>query len=376
MTRSLEEHLFGAGPKRILALDGGGIRGIISLRILARIEEIVGEPLSEYFDLIGGTSTGAIIAAGLAHGWPVQKISDLYDRLGASIFRASHFRLGLLRAKFPAEPIREALKEAFEDHRLGGPELKTGLAIVAKRLDTGSTWVLHNNPRGKYFGAREGSKAVPNSRFLLRNIVRASTAAPSYFEPERIRVSEDVEGAFVDGGVSPHNNPSLQLLLLACLKGHGLQWELGENKLLIVSVGTGAWEARHDPEKLLRQKAAVNAVQSLLSMMEDASALNELLLQWLSNSPTAKLIDREVGTLENDNFGNRGPWLSYLRYNATIELGWLKRYLPEEDFLEEDVKPLQQMDRNDQMEMLAKIGKAAAASVLPEHFPAAFAVGR
>ena len=374
MAKSLADHLFGAGPKRILALDGGGIRGVISLGILERIESIVGTPLSDYFDLIGGTSTGAIIAAGLAHGWPVRKIGELYDRLGADIFRRSTFRLGLLRPKFPAEPLRRALEDAFEDHRLGGPELRTGLAVIAKRLDSGSPWVLHNNPEGKYFNAREGSSAVPNSRYLISDIVRASTAAPSYFEPERIRVSADVEGAFVDGGVSPHNNPSLQLVLLACLEGYKLKWELGRDKLLIASVGTGSWDARHDPTKLLEQNAAANAVQSLLSMMNDAAALNELMLQWLSNSPTARRIDSEVGALESDVFGKHDPWLSYLRYDAPIELDWLKRHLPEESFTEKDVERLREMDRPDSMALLAKIGKAAADDVKPEHFPAAFAV--
>jgi patatin-like phospholipase/acyl hydrolase len=374
MAKTLEDHLFGDGPKRILALDGGGIRGIISLRILERIENIVGEPISDYFDLIGGTSTGAIIAAGLAHGWSVKKISKLYGRLGGSIFRGSVFRLGLLRAKFSAEPLRQALEEAFEDHRLGGPDLKTGLAIVAKRLDTSSPWVLHNNPKGRYFGPRQGSNSVPNSRYLIRDIVRASTAAPSYFEPEKVRVSADIDGAFVDGGVSPHNNPSLQLLLLACLKGYNLRWELGEEKLLIVSVGTGGWEAKHDPEKLLKQSATANALQSLLSMMDDASALNELLLQWLSNSPTARRIDREVGNLEADVFGNRDPWLTYLRYDAPIEPEWLKRYLPEENLTERDVERLRKMDRPDSMKLLAKIGEAAAETVKPEHFPSAFTV--
>jgi patatin-like phospholipase/acyl hydrolase len=83
--------------------------------------------------------------------------------------------------------------------------------IVTKRLDTGSPWPLHNNPDGKYYNQRPGGTGIPNKNFLLWQIVRASTAAPTYFEPELIDVASDVDarlvkGAFVDGGVSPHGN--------------------------------------------------------------------------------------------------------------------------------------------------------------------------
>jgi patatin-like phospholipase/acyl hydrolase len=89
-------------------------------------------------------------------------------------------------------------------------------------------WPLHINPKGRYFNERPKSAAIANRHFLLWQIVRASTAAPHYFEPERLQVAIDdqgryVDGAFVDGGVSPFNNPSLQLLMLATLEGYKLQ---------------------------------------------------------------------------------------------------------------------------------------------------------
>ncbi len=376
---TLEDHLFGSGPKRILSLDGGGIRGIISLRILERIEQVVGSPLSDYFDLIGGTSTGAIIATGLAHGWPVQRLIDLYDELGSHVFKGSFFRRGVLRAKFATRPLRQALEHQFQNARLGGEELVTGLAIVAKRLDTESPWVLMNNPLGKYFGPRANSDSIPNGRYLLRDVVRASTAAPSFFAPEKLRVSADVVGAFVDGGVSPHNNPALQLLMLACLEGYRLQWGLGKDRLFIVAVGTGSWQARHDVDSLVKANPARNAVTSLLSMMSDASALTETILQWLSDSPLPKKIDSELGTLENDLFG-RDPrhdeaWLSYVRYEAPIELTWLQQQLPEAEFDAARVENLRKMDRPQNLEVLSNIGKAAAAAVSGDHFPSAFVPG-
>jgi len=142
-SKDRDAHLFGPGPKRILALDGGGIRGLLTVQLLKRLEALVrtrtgndDTVLADYFDLIGGTSTGAIIASALALGWPVERVEALYRELGNSIFESSFFRKGLLRPKFSAEPVKKALQREYGNIRLGGPELRTGLAVVAKRLDT------------------------------------------------------------------------------------------------------------------------------------------------------------------------------------------------------------------------------------------------
>ena len=265
--RTRDEHLFGPGPKRILALDGGGIRGIFTVQILKRMEDLlrarqpaaerVNFRLCDYFDLIGGTSTGAIIAACLAVGRSVDEIEALYKKLGASIFEPTLFRKGFMRAKFSDKPLREALEQEFAGATLGSAALHTGLGIVTKRLDTGSAWIVHNNPRGQYFAPAAGSDALANRDYLLAQVVRASAAAPHYFDGEEIEIAVGANGKtqtgnFVDGGVSPHNNPSLQLLLLATLDGHRLNWASGADKLLLVSLGTGRTEIkpRPDPEGL------------------------------------------------------------------------------------------------------------------------------
>jgi len=376
MSRTLEEHLFGPGPKRILALDGGGIRGILTIQILARIEKMLrernGDPdarLSDYFDLIGGTSTGAIIAAGLALGWPTERVDALYRELGNSIFESSYLRWGLLRAKFSSKPLQEALKREFGDLTLGSRELKTGLAIVAKRLDTGSPWVVHNNPKGKYYEPRAGGTSTANKDFLLRKIVRASTAAPHYFEPEEIEISRDTRGAFVDGGISPHNNPALQLLMLATLGGHELNWRWGADRLMLVSVGTGSVELKLQPQDVMKMKALELAARSLASLMNDASNLNETLLQWFSRCPTSREIDREMGNLDADLLGGGKPLLTYLRYDAWLERDWLRDRLGME-LSEEELESLAEMDKPENMARLIEIGRETGVRLVrPEHFP-------
>lgn len=380
MSKDLNDHLFGPGPKRILALDGGGIRGILTLQMLAKIERILRQRmddpdlvLSDYFDLIGGTSTGAIIASALSLGWQVSRINALYLEFGHDIFRSSMFRKGLFRPKFSAKAVREGLEREYGDICLGGPEVKTGLGIVLKRLDTGSPWIVHNNPRGVFYNRQDGSTSTPNRDYLLRQVVRASAAAPTYFEPELIAVTSDLQGAFVDGGISPHNNPSLQLLMLATIKAHGLGWPLGPDRLQIVSLGTGTQTAGLSQDRIMDMPAAELGVRGLSSLMDDAAALNEQLLQWMSDSPTARIIDSEVGDLGQDVFGGGPPLLSYLRYNVEFDSDWLKTHIGV-DYTQAQLDSISQMDKPENMGDLTDIGTAAGVLIKDDHFDPTFDV--
>ncbi len=195
---TLDQHFNAPGPKRILALDGGGIRGAFTLGYLQRIEDILrkqhgNDPnfrLCDYFDLIGGTSTGAIIAACLAVGNDVATIKKMYMDLGGKIFGRKYNLLNpfqiadRLKAGYDSKPMKEELKRFFGDITLGSDKIKTGLCIVAKRADRNSVWPLLNHPKGKYYNSKDGT----NNAIPLWQAVRASTAAPSYFIPEIIDV--------------------------------------------------------------------------------------------------------------------------------------------------------------------------------------------
>jgi hypothetical protein len=179
------------------------------------------------------------------------------------------------------------------------------------------------------------------------------------------------EGAiFVDGGVSMHNNPSLQLLFVATLDGYALRWPMGEDKLLLCSVGTGSFLKVKPREKLQRYTNLEWVGLLFQHMMYDASELLQTVLQLLSNSPTARQIDRQIGTLANDGIGPT-PQIAYLRYDIDLE----KKALAELglDYEETRVEALSQMSDVRNLEELDRIGqKAAAAQVKPEHFPPAF----
>jgi uncharacterized protein len=362
-----DEHLSNVDtPKRILALDGGGLRGILSLALLQKIENILKERLgnnedfrlSHYFDLIAGTSTGAIIAAILAMGWTIEEIREKYMTLGTSVFEKSFLRKGLFRAKYDKDKLDKELKDVFgRDTVLGGPELQTGLLIMTKRLDTGSPWPISNNPKGKYFASRPGG-TIGNGEYPLWQVVRSSTAAPAYFDPETITIKKighkPVVGLFVDGGVSPYNNPAFQAFMYATMDGYGIKWPVGADNLLLVSVGTGA----ADPDVKKSSFTAGHAINALLSLMNDCASLQETILQWLSSSPTACEIDREVGNLGKDLLAGK-PLLTYLRYNVDLREESVKK-LDQNLIDSEMIESLSAMDAPENMKILHSLGVLAA----------------
>ena len=380
-----DDHLFSAGPKRILCLDGGGIRGIFSLGVLERIEALLrerhgGDPgfrLCYYFDLIAGTSTGSIIAAALAVGMSVAEIKNLYQRLGSQVFQKSWFRQGLTQARYDKAALEANLREVFgaasfdQDLTLGDPRIRTGLLVVTKRLDTGSVWPLGNNPADRYFKLRPGSSTIANSEYPLWQVVRASSAAPTFFDPEDIVIQATADGRttsglFVDGGVSPYNNPSLQAFLYATLNGHGLKWAKGADKLLLVSVGTGRPQPGADSSGL----PVDVALKSLKGLMDDCGTLVETMMQLISASPTAVKIDRVIGDLSADLLGVE-PQLSYLRYDVKLTQEALLPLIP--DLGDQELEQLCKMDNPAMMNLLLQLGQAVGAtSVQAAHFPASF----
>ena len=367
-------------PKRILALDGGGLRGILTLGMLQHIEDILRERhqasddfrLCHYFDIIAGTSTGSIIAAALALGWTVQEIREHYFELGVNIFKRRFWRRGILWSKYVKNSLATELKSLFgEQTLLGGDELKTGLLIVTKRLDSGSPWPISNNPYGKYYDDRE-SGSIGNRYYPLWQVVRASTAAPTYFDPEYFTIVDrpgfkPVAGQFVDGGVSPFNNPALQALMYATLDGYRLRWKTGENRLLLVSLGTGM----ADPTVEEAFTAAGHGINALNALMHDCASLQETLLQWMSASETARHIDSELGSLGNDLIGAESQ-MTYLRYDVDLSQKGVQALDPALVDLEL-IHTLKEMDIPANMHTLHRLGTLAAQrDMRPDMFPGVF----
>ena len=227
--------------KKLLALDGGGIRGVITLEILAAIENIVRAKLgpdavlSDYFDYVAGTSTGAIIAACLSIGMSVADVRQFYLASGPEMFSKASV-LKRFRYKFDQDPLAGQLQKVFgAATTLGSDHLKTLLMMVMRNATTDSPWPLCNNPHARY---NDPARKDCNLNLPLWQLVRASTAAPTYFPPEVVQVGDQVF-LFVDGGVTMYNNPAFQLFLMATVQPYNLRWPVGVDRMLLVSVGTG-----------------------------------------------------------------------------------------------------------------------------------------
>ncbi|HWN43272.1 MAG TPA: patatin-like phospholipase family protein [Thermoanaerobaculia bacterium] len=238
-------------PRRLLALDGGGIRGVLTLEVLAELERQLREKtgggpdfrLSDYFDYVAGTSTGAIIAAGLALGFPVQKLLDFYQKSGKAMFKKPWLWKRLWYS-YESKPLLRTLKRTFsvdgQDTTLGSGNLRCLLLVVLRNVTTDSPWPLSSNPFATY---NRLERKDSNLRVPLYKLVRASTAAPVFFSPQTISFEEGNAKKtfkFEDGGMTPYNNPAFLLYRMATEEPYKLSWEKGEKKLLLVSVGTGA----------------------------------------------------------------------------------------------------------------------------------------
>ena len=373
---SYRDRINSPGPKKLLALDGGGIRGVITLELLARLEAMLAEQLGagdefvlgDYFDYIGGTSTGAVIAAVLAKGLRVRQLMDLYvtrceDMFDhASLRRRYHYRYDSLR-------LRELLQGILgRDTTLGSEELKTLLLIVVRNATTDSPWPLTNNPDALF---NDPSRADNNLAIPLWQLVRASTAAPTYFPPEVVSLGER-DFVFVDGALTMYNNPAFQLFLMATLDAYRLGWPATESDLLLVSVGTGMCPKADDYLRPGAMNLLFNANSVPAALMQAALNEQDLLCRVFGRCRHGAPIDMEVGDLMHGQGLLAKRFFTYVRYNAELSRRGL------DDLGLHDVIP-EQVQRLDSVQYVAdlrRVGQAAASDVAVEHFTGFLEAGR
>lgn len=362
-----------AGQRKLLACDGGGIRGIISIEILAQIEAILrkkcGNPklvLSDYFDYIAGTSTGAIIATLVALGFDTAKIRDFYIKSGAEMFEPTAL-WNRLTTKFDADNLSKMLKDIIgEGETLGADKLKTLLMIVLRNATTDSPWPLSNNPAAKY-NLRKTPAQKTNLDLPLWQLVRASTAAPTYFPPELIEIDEDdkkLQFVFVDGGITMYNDPAFQLFLMATVEPYKLCWETGHDKMLVVSVGTGASADASSKLSPKQMNLLYNASHLPSALMSAALHEQDFLCRVFGDCRVGGLIDREIGCMIGQGIPGVSKLFTYLRYNADLS----REGLDELGLADVEPEHVQQMDSVEHIAEMQRVGKAVAESVAPKHF--------
>ena len=206
--------------EKILSIDGGGVRGLIAANVLVEVEEQVG-PINEYFDLITGTSTGAILAGLLAIGVSAKEAKELYEEKSDDIFDRrfrSRFGLSSLNYKYNNTNLVEILKDFFGDKKLSDFPVKT----VINSFD-----INHMQPA--LFKSYKSNGDIPAWKAIL-----SSTAAPTYFAPV-----DHEDKCLIDGGVL-YNNPSLIALIES--------QKIFDDEIKLLSIGTSDQHTFYEKE--------------------------------------------------------------------------------------------------------------------------------
>ena len=359
-----------AKTRKLLALDGGGIRGLITIEVLARLEQELrgdrGEKfvLADAFDYVAGTSTGAVLATCVSLGMEVDEIRAFYLDSGPAMFSKAKLR-ELANSKYGAGKLIGQLRDVLGEETLGSKKLRTLLMMVMRNASTDSPWPISSNPRAHYNDRKritEGKSC--NLDIPLWQLVRASTAAPTYFPPELIDAGAGKPFVMVDGGVTTYNNPAFLLFLMATMEPYRLCWPTGVESMMLVSIGTGT-NPRANADLSPRQMNLLFNATSIPSALMFA-ALNEqdMLCRVFGECRHGAQLDREIGAL----IGAKGPadpkLFAYVRYNAELTPEWLA----EEGLGDIRAKDVQRMDSTAHMKQLTRVGERVGEQVDAAHF--------
>ena len=218
--------------RRILVLDGGGIKGAFTAAFLAELEKGLKEPLHRYFDLIVGTSTGGIIALGLGLGIPACTIFDMYQKEGKKIFPyrknaaincirriCLYIKTALFNPSYPSEPLEQAIEKVLGDKTLGDSQNR--LVIPAWHMESNDVYI-YKTAHHERFETDWEEKAV--------DVAMATAAAPTYFTP----FTNSNGQVFVDGGVFANNPANIATIEAISVLG----WEPSQLRILSIAPPT------------------------------------------------------------------------------------------------------------------------------------------
>ncbi|MBT9599439.1 MAG: patatin-like phospholipase family protein [Vitreoscilla sp.] len=385
MSTLVAQRLAAPGPKKILACDGGGILGLISVEILARLEGELrtrtGRPelvLADWFDFVCGTSTGAIIAACISAGLSTEQIRRFYLDSGADMFhRASVFKR--LKYGYDDEPLAAKLKRELNrslGHApdapaalLGDPGLRTVLMMVLRNHSTDSPWPVSNNPLAKY---NQLDRPDCNLSLPLWQLVRASTAAPTFFPPEVVSLApgtpKEHTFVFVDGGVTTYNNPAFLAFQMATAAPYRMNWKTGTDQLMIVSVGTGG-AARARPDLQAEDLWLLDHAKNIPgALMNAASAGWDMACRVVGDCRFGGALDREIGDMVaapgEAPSSTVHKQFAYLRYDPDVSRAGLDAL----GLAGVSAEAVQVLDSIEHIDAIRRVGAAyAAQAVRGEH---------
>lgn len=205
----------------ILALDGGGTRGIYSAQFLTKVEQLLNVRIKDCFDLIVGTSTGAIIAGAVVSDIPMIEIVELFEIEAPDIFRNRWYRNPLFVSKYSDEIFAQIIAKHIPAKPLS--EISTPLMITTSEITKSDLHIFRSS-----YAEKLAELDYSDGDVCLRDAIVASCAAPTFFAPKQVK-----NRLFADGGLWA-NNPSVAAYTEA-LTNFGKQ----ATQVKLISIGTG-----------------------------------------------------------------------------------------------------------------------------------------
>lgn len=220
--------------RKLLTIDGGGIKGVLPAAFLAEVESALGRRVVDYFDLVVGTSTGGIVAIGLGLGLPAGEILNLYRELGPSVFGGNRIMRALQHwgmAKYQPQRLESALRDRFGNRCLG--ESTTRLVIPSTNVETGEVYI---------FKTAHSPRFERDYRVEAVSVAMATAAAPTYFPTYWLTTGVPL----IDGGTWCNNPTGLAVVEAIGVLG----WPREEIRVLSLGCSTTPLDvgsARHIP---------------------------------------------------------------------------------------------------------------------------------
>ncbi|MEM1296416.1 MAG: patatin-like phospholipase family protein, partial [Verrucomicrobiota bacterium] len=321
---------FGSPMNRLLSIDGGGVKAFVAIEILKKMEAILASRyarfyaspkdfrLCHYFNFIGGTSAGSILASLIATGRSMEDIAQRFEEAAVAMFSPEP----LLRQpqwQYRRKPLAEELQALLSEDGngtspwvMGDEAVQTLFMAVALNASTGAYWPINNNPEALFNGVNTDDS---NLRYPIWQVVRASTAAPTFFPPEPL-YAQGREYEFVDGGVCSLNNPAYCMFVQATAPEYYINMSTGVDQMLLVSVGTGRIKTNF-PVRAIQEMHIVEtsrlAVQSLIdssTILQDVSCRER---GCYANEALPSAVDSELGEMRRET----GDFY-YLRYEPRL----------------------------------------------------------
>ncbi len=273
--------------------------------------------LCDHFDLVAGTSGGALLAAAIALGSPMADVREFLLRNVKLMLKRAPLHT-IHRSLYDKSLLEQGIKEFYgPETTLGSDKLKTLLLMVLRNRTTDSPWLISNNPFATF---NQTELDDCNLHIPLWQLARASAAAPAYYMPQTIHfgIEKKYEFVFVDGALTGFLNPAFKAFQYVTNGAYRLNWKATEEDLTIVSIGSGDMRFK----RLGKLASDVSVFSSLMSfpntMMHASTREQDLLCRTFGRCITGDRIDLEVGDMKTTPFALESKMFRYHRVNPGI----------------------------------------------------------